>query len=91
MLTEDDFDLSRFSRKYSIAFKNRSIQLCSPEDTILVKLRWSKLSGGSEKHLIDALRIYELQKDLMDMTYLEQWIMMMELNELWTDLKSRAH
>lgn len=29
------------------------MKVSSPEDTILMKLRWSELSGGSEKQYID--------------------------------------
>jgi len=36
------------------------IWVSSPEDTILAKLRWANLSGGSEKQFIDALRVYEV-------------------------------
>jgi hypothetical protein len=33
------------------------MQVSSPEDTILAKLRWAKLLGGSEKQITDALRV----------------------------------
>ncbi|MCD6238041.1 MAG: hypothetical protein J7K51_01725 [Thermotogae bacterium] len=49
ILTNTPFDLSRFSRKISEEFMGLKMQVASPEDTILVKLRWAKLSGGSEK------------------------------------------
>ena len=49
------------------------ITVSSPEDTILVKLRWAKLSGGSEKQFTDALRVYEVQFERLDMDYLRCW------------------
>jgi hypothetical protein len=46
----------------------------APEDTILVKLRWAKVSGGSEKQYQDALRIYELQNEALDIGYIGKWV-----------------
>ena len=45
----------------------------SPEDTILAKLRWAQLSGGSEKQFADALRVYEVQYAKLDLDYLANW------------------
>lgn len=45
----------------------------SAEDTILAKLRWSRLGGDTPKTYADALRVYEVQKDLLDHAYLEEW------------------
>ncbi len=61
MLTDEPFDKSRFSRRYIEHFMGIEMQVSTPEDTILAKLRWAKLSGGSEKQFIDALRVYEVQ------------------------------
>ena len=58
--------------------------------TILAKLRWAKLSGGSEKQYTDALRVYELQHALLDLEYLEQWVGELGLRDLWTRLQDEA-
>jgi len=60
LLTETPFDYSRFTRRYHEELMGMRIAVSSPEDTILMKLRWSKMSGGSEKQFIDALRVYEV-------------------------------
>ncbi|MFH0794185.1 MAG: hypothetical protein V2A74_09160 [bacterium] len=60
LLTDDPFDRSRFSRKYAEHFAGSKVYVSRREDTILAKLRWSKLSGGSEKQFADALRVYEV-------------------------------
>jgi hypothetical protein len=49
LLTETPFDYSRFTRRYHEELMGMRIAVSSPEDTILMKLRWSKMSGGSEK------------------------------------------
>ena len=73
MLTDEPFDQSRFSRKYAEDVMGFSIQVSSPEDTILAKLRWAQLSGGSEKQFADALRVYEVQYRKLDLDYLTNW------------------
>jgi hypothetical protein len=74
MLTDEPFDISRFSRKYRQDFLGSNLIVSRPEDTILAKLRWSKLSGGSEKQFVDALRVYEVQYHILDRDYLEEWV-----------------
>lgn len=73
MLTDEPFDQSRFSRKYAEDVMGFRIQVSSPEDTILAKLKWAQLSGGSEKQFADALRVYEVQHDKLDLDYLTDW------------------
>ena len=52
IVTDDPFDRSRFSRKVTEECMGVQLQVSSPEDTILVKLRWAQLSGGSENNLL---------------------------------------
>lgn len=73
ILTDEPFDRSRFARKYAEEVLGMQIMVSSPEDTILAKLRWAKLSGGSEKQFTDALRVYEVQFEKLDMDYLHGW------------------
>lgn len=62
----------------------------SPEDTILAKLRWAKLSGGSEKQFTDALRVYEVQYGRLGIDYLEDWAKKLEVESLWERLVNEA-
>src|SRR5688500_13901332 len=48
MLTDDPYDRSRFARKVEALVFGIKVRMSAPEDTILYKLLWSKLSGGSE-------------------------------------------
>lgn len=90
MLTADAFDQSRFARKYMLELKGIPVKFCRPEDTILSKLRWAKMSGGSEKQFTDALRVYELQYHTLDLGYIEHWSKELEIQELWNRLKEEA-
>ncbi len=83
MLSESAFDKSRFARRQRIDLGGQFVDVSSPEDTILMKLLWCKQSGGSEKQFHDALRVYELQADLLDEAYLRKWISDLGVEDLW--------
>ncbi len=88
MLTGDPFDQSRFYRKYVEEVLGFKLNVSTPEDTILMKLRWADLSGGSEKQFTDALRVYEIQGSKLDLPYIEQWADQIGIRSLWERLKS---
>ena len=60
------------------------------KDTILAKLRWAKLSGGSEKQFTDALRVYEVQYGKLDIDYLNHWVKKLGIELLWKRLENEA-
>jgi len=90
ILTDEPFDQSRFLRKISEEFMGLKILISSPEDTILAKLRWAKLSAGSEKQFTDALRVYEVQYGKLDIDYLKQWVKRLNVESLWKRLVDEA-
>ncbi len=69
---------------------NMELQVSAPEDTILAKLRWAKLSGGSEKQFTDALRVYEVQYGGLDLEYLAYWVKKLGIELLWEQLTDEA-
>ncbi len=90
ILTDEPFDKSRFARKYEENVFGFKMKISKPEDTILAKLRWAKLSGGSEKQFTDALRVYEVQFGILDLNYLQNWVNQLQVNELWNKLIDEA-
>ncbi len=90
ILTDEPFDRSRFSRRYREEFMGLKMQVSSPEDTILAKLRWANLSGGSEKQFTDALRVYEVQYGKLDRDYLNHWARNLYVESLWKRLMNEA-
>jgi hypothetical protein len=90
MLTPDPFDASRFIRRVTVEVFGIPLKVSSPEDTILAKLRWSKMSGGGEQSFVDALRVFEVQHELIDRGYLEDWVERLGVSELWTRLQDEA-
>lgn len=91
ILTGDPFDLSRFDRKHSEEVFGTKMNVSSPEDTILAKLKWAKLSGGSEKQFIDALRVFEIQYGMLDFDYLDTWTKKLDVTNEWEQLKKNAN
>lgn len=90
LLTTDAFDQSRFKRRYVERLDDLEIHVSTPEDTILMKLKWARDSGGSEKQFTDALRVYELQYALLDHAYLDQWAQSLGITVLLDRLISDA-
>lgn len=90
ILTDDEFDQSRFGRRIAEKLFGMCVFVSTPEDTILMKLNWAHQSGGSEKQFRDALRVYELQHGKLDRQYLERWAERLSIGDLWDRLLKDA-
>jgi hypothetical protein len=90
LLADDDFDRSRFARRITEEFEGVALAVSRPEDTILGKLKWSAMSGGSEKQFTDALRVYEVQHGQLDKEYLDTWAERLGVKELLDRLRAQA-
>ena len=90
LMKDDAFDRTVFTRRQAVEIFGARIMVTSPEDTILSKLRWAKLSGGSEKHYRDALRVYEVQQPELDDAYLAQWSKKLGVNEMLKRIRDEA-
>jgi hypothetical protein len=90
MLTDDAFDQSRFGRRYVEEVLGLRLNVSRPEDTILQKLRWSLASGGGEQAFTDALRVYEVQQETLDLTYLDAWAERIGVVDLLERIKREA-
>jgi hypothetical protein len=90
ILTGEPFDQARFARKRLEDFLGMRLKVSAPEDTILMKLRWSKMLGSSEKQMTDALRVLEVQHDKLDLDYLQHWSAKLGIDDLWRQLLQQA-
>jgi hypothetical protein len=90
ILTDGFFDQSRFKRRYREEVLGLKLFVSAPEDTILMKLRWTKLAGGSEKQFTDAMRVYEVQYEKLDMNYLRAWAAKLGVEEMLQRLQNEA-
>ena len=90
LLTDDSFDRARFERRYVEIFEGARVPVSRPEDTILMKLRWAAVLGGSEKQFTDALRVYEVQHGQLDEPYLDRWAATLDVRDAMTRLRAAA-
>lgn len=86
ILTNDEFDQSRRTEN----LYGQSVHVSAPEDTILMKLKWAMMSGGSERQFGDCLRIYEVLHGALDEGYLQAWSIKLGVAELLQRLKNEA-
>jgi hypothetical protein len=90
LLTDEAFDQTRFARRAAEEFEGTRLAVSRPEDTILMKLRWAAMSGGSEKHFVDALRVYEVQHGQLDQSHLDTWAAELGVTALLARLRAEA-
>ena len=90
LLSDDAFDRARFERRYVDTFEGVRLPVSRPEDTILMKLRWAAMLGGSEKQFVDAVRVYEVQHGRLDESYLDEWAAVLEVTAALSRLRAEA-
>lgn len=89
ILTNEAFDRSRFSRRARIDVFGTRIWVSSPEDTILMKLRWG-MQGGGDRQEEDAAGVYDVMGEFLDVRYLEQWADRLGVRPALDRIRSRA-
>jgi hypothetical protein len=89
MLTDDAFDQERFARREVQSLLGLKLFVTTPEDTILQKLRWARLAGGSEKQVGDAAGVYEVQLKRLDQGYLDRWAATLGVEDLLQRIRER--
>ena len=86
-LPDNEYESVRFSRKIPEDINGLKVWITSVEDTIISKLRWCKLSNGSEKQFKDALNVFEVQYEILDFPYIDEWIRKLNLTDLYERLQ----
>lgn len=80
---DTQFDRNRFDRCRRMKISdNQHAFFASPEDVILMKLRYYR-EGGSDKHLRDIQSILDISGAMIDIPYLENWINRLGLMAEW--------
>ena len=90
LLKDESFDRERFARRLEVEAMGLRLRVSTPEDTILMKLRWAMRSGGSEKQVDDAAGVFGFQGDLLDQAYLDRWADALGVTALLADVRSRV-
>ena len=82
------FSVEEMRRRTDGDLLGAHVSIASPEDTIISKLEWAKLGGGSDLQLRDAAGILELRGADLDLAYIERWVADLHLEDLWRRLRS---
>jgi hypothetical protein len=90
LLTGEPWDRARLGRRIRESVFGANIYVSSPEDTIIAKLRWADLSGGSEKQMNDARGVYEVQAGKLDIAYIESWSEKLGIAHLWREIRAES-
>ena len=75
------FDVVEFGRRRRERVMDLEVELSTPEDVILSKLKWSK-EAGSERQIRDALGVALAQWERLDQAYLDQWATTLSVKDL---------
>ncbi len=87
LLTEHPFDTARFERRREDRAWGFQVWVSSPEDTILQKLRWARMMGGSEKQTDDARQIALTQGAAIEAEYVDRWATHLGVVEAWNGIR----
>ena len=89
LLTNKPFDKSRFTRRQRVeALGITNFYTTTPEEYDTQQITLGE--AGSERQLTDAIRVFEMQFDRLDIEYLKHWITTLELDIQWQHLVDQA-
>lgn len=90
---DEPFERTAFARRgpYPLPdVPNEFVQVHSPEDIILFKLRWYRLGGEiSEKQWSDIIAVMKTQGDRLDNAYLDKWVAEIGVKDLLDQARSQ--
>jgi len=91
ILDENDaLKSSAFRRRRAAEVLGQKTFIATPEDIILLKLDWHRQGGETTVQFQDALSVYEIQRNDLDMVYLKSMSQSVGLTELLINLESQA-
>jgi len=66
------FSIEEFERRRPMSLAGRSMPFASPEDVILTKLEWDRITP-SQRQISDALTVAVMHRENLDRDYLKRW------------------
>lgn len=84
------YERSAMTRRVRVESPYGSLWVASPEDTILSKLRWTRMLGGSEQQMRDVRRVYEVSFASLDQAYLDKWAADLGIADLLVKVRAEA-
>ena len=84
-----EFSHAEFDRRQTHEVEGIRLTLATPEDVIIAKLEWAQ-SSGSERQIDDAAGILSLQRNRLNVPYIETWVRKLHLDDQWAAARQRA-
>jgi hypothetical protein len=78
-----EYARTALSRRKKLEIGGALMLVASPEDVILSKMEWVRLSGGSDRQMLDAADIVRNQGHVLDRLYVEHWANKLGLQQEW--------
>jgi hypothetical protein len=86
---ERPFSRSEFDRRAPASWMGVPLFVATPEDVILSKLEWARMSGGSERQLRDVAGVIEARGKELDLDYIERWLDPLGARDQWDRVRTR--
>lgn len=86
---DSEYGRTALTRRMRMDVAGTLTYVASPEDVLLAKLQWAKLSG-SDRQLQDAADIVRVQAGKLDRAYIEGWVGKLHLQEHWQAVVERS-
>jgi hypothetical protein len=77
------FSREEFARRRAMTLLGVPAHVASPEDTIIAKLEWSQMSGGSERQRRDIAGVLATMGSELDRAYIAHWVLDLGLEDEW--------
>jgi len=86
VLRDDPFDFSRLKRRIAKSILGERVYFTSPEDLILIKLRWYQ-EFQSSRQIEDVESILRISGKKLDMQYLKHWAKKLGVLEIFRSVR----
>jgi hypothetical protein len=83
-----EFSVTEFDRRDTYEVDGMRLTLATAEDVLIAKLEWAKI-GESDRQIIDAAGILEVQGNVLDFGYIEKWVDALDLRQQWNAARAR--
>jgi hypothetical protein len=87
---DTEYDRTSFYRHLTGTIFDRDMQILSPEDVILSKLRWYRAAPVQDRQLQDAVDVYAAQAGFLDDQYLDRWAAELGIADLLREIRERV-
>lgn len=84
-----EYDRQAFHRHLTGTILGRDMEIISPEDVILSKLRWYREAPSQDRQLQDALEVLQGQAGYLDEAYIDHWADKLGVRDLLEQIRGK--